>query len=674
MTQRRRWVALMMVVTVPAIACNAITGLGDDYTEPGDAARLGDGASSKDGASHDGSSGRRDGGGHDGGAHDGGAHDATVGDTAPSCTVEAGSANAIKGPIAPPWKMLGLNLRGKNDAGVTLDEAIAENCAGTLSVEGGLPGYGTIAWGNAAQAQLGYEIATGRYTEVLASPGYTGVMTFASDATGQFGAHAYTAGIGAPLTRDGAPIVLDWVNATGQALTQIMDELYVALVQTFGAAIGGIPADAGGAPCASNESVCIFADESSGGGYVFFPGLSISINFPPVTDAGGHDASVLAASAPSQIVVYRPTTWAVPKAAPTADVALNKVIQYDGGFNGVESDGRYLYLVPNTPNGSVARYDTLAPLTSADAGWEQFALGPVEAGASAYQSGCVSPNYPPHVYMTPQTGGTIVAHGTASLLDKDWATFDTTTLSPAAQGFAGGVCTFDADYFIAGSVIAQFTEGTTFTDIANWMSYDVTTLVGSGCTYHGGTTTLDGSAYFAPLTGGIALKYSRALGALNDAAAWESFDTSSLSSPWTPSFVGAVSDGLQYIYFVPGETGTEQVVLRYDTTQDFTMAAAWSPYVTDVGFSTGAYDGRYLYLSSDNGPLITYYDSLGATAFGNNENPRWGQFNATTGGSFVGSAFDGRYVYFVPQGFGTVLRLDERFPPTTTSGSSASSW
>ena len=139
--------------------------------------------------------------------------------------------------------------------------------------------------------------------------------------------------------------------------------------------------------------------------------------------------------------------------------------------------------------------------------------------------------------------------------------------------------------------------------------------------------------------------------------AWTAFATTG-ASPAAFAFAGAVFDG-RYIYFPPFNPSGESVALRYDTTASFTQATAWASAdlqtfnksYSPVGYVGGAFDGRYVYFVPNcfyeypNG-LVLRYDSQGSFA----DAASWSVFDTQTlsqdAAGFVGVAFDGRYLYF----------------------------
>jgi len=104
---------------------------------------------------------------------------------------------------------------------------------------------------------------------------------------------------------------------------------------------------------------------------------------------------------------------------------------------------------------------------------------------------------------------------------------------------------------------------------------------------------------------------------------------------------------------------------------DITQPSYWSTLdVASIGgvvsgFSGATFDGRYMYFVPDGGGGVARYDTQSGFAVA----ASWSVFDATSFGStFRGAAFDGRNVYLVPSG-GAVVRYDTQGPFTA-----ASSW
>jgi hypothetical protein len=151
------------------------------------------------------------------------------------------------------------------------------------------------------------------------------------------------------------------------------------------------------------------------------------------------------------------------------------------------------------------------------------------------------------------------------------------------------------------------------------------------------------------------------------------------------NFEGGAFDG-RYVYFVPLNNG---LVVRYDTSAQYTLDTSWSTFDTTTldtsaqQFRGAVFDGQYLYLvpyTAGDAGLVARYDTTNTGAFGASA-ASWELFDTTTipvpmgatsAAGFSGGTFDGRYVYFVPNAVGaTNVGRVARFDTTGTFGSTA---
>ena len=215
---------------------------------------------------------------------------------------------------------------------------------------------------------------------------------------------------------------------------------------------------------------------------------------------------------------------------------------------------------------------------------------------------------------------------------QSWACYDTTQVDAASKGFVNGV--FDGRYLY----LVPYNNGAQF----------------------GQVTRYDTQADFASAT------------------SWQVYDTTQVH-PKSKGFVGGVFDG-RFVYLVPYQldyTTHHGQVTRYDTEGDFTQATSWEVYDMTrshrdcIGYHTGLFDGRFVYfcpyLRSPQPPeyasQVTRYDTRSAFT----ESQSWEVFDAIrahpNSKGFIGSVFDGRFVYFVPyqnghERYGQVTRYD----------------
>jgi len=335
--------------------------------------------------------------------------------------------------------------------------------------------------------------------------------------------------------------------------------------------------------------------------------------------------------------------------------AFDAVALKSRGVRGGAFDGRYVYLAPFEPedNGAAqltydsiaVRYDSQAAFNSL-AAWSSINLtqasGTQDLSVPGFAGTAFDGRY---VYFAPtavgQLSGDAVRSGKATRFDSQadftkaasWSSFDLSTVSADAAGFAGAA--FDGRYL-----------------------------------------------YFAPSsqTHALAVRHDTQAD-FAAGASWQTFETTSVNQ-YAGGFQGAVFDG-RYIYFAPGSGGItyHSVIARYDTQASFASASAWVTYDTAAlnsdnfsswQFNGGVFDGRYVYfIPRGDTPLVRVDTKADFSS-----NGAWGNVLllrvASQAGGFSGGAFDGRYLYLVPNGLGSALRFDAGTStslPATNKGS-----
>jgi hypothetical protein len=148
-------------------------------------------------------------------------------------------------------------------------------------------------------------------------------------------------------------------------------------------------------------------------------------------------------------------------------------------------------------------------------------------------------------------------------------------------------------------------------------------------------------------------------GDMNEPKNWATFDLGGFD-PRARGFMGAAFDG-RFVYLVPhfnGVLAASGVLFRYDTQAPFGTAASWSSVDLTAlvgpaarGFAGAAFDGRFLYLvpnafAGTRSGVVVRYDS--SASFG--APASWSSFDLATvnptATGYFGAVFDGRYVYF----------------------------
>ena len=206
-----------------------------------------------------------------------------------------------------------------------------------------------------------------------------------------------------------------------------------------------------------------------------------------------------------------------------------------------------------------------------------------------------------------------------------------------------------------------------FEDSNAWSSFDIVKALGGDATDFGDAVFAAPYVFFAPYGGGykgtIARYDTRSL--LDDERAWKGFDLTTVfapaATPWGRGFYGGVFDG-RHVYFAPHNNGTfDGFVVRYDTNADFLATTSYEGFDTapSPGDRGAAFDGRYVYLvpkRTETGfsGVATRYDTKAPFT----TSSAWSRFDTTTlpnqlasqAHGYVGAAFDGKYVYYAPNG------------------------
>jgi hypothetical protein len=288
------------------------------------------------------------------------------------------------------------------------------------------------------------------------------------------------------------------------------------------------------------------------------------------------------------------------------------------GFAGGTFDGRYVYFAPNAKTVTL-RYDTTKTFTSNGA-WSHFDVQPlIDAGPA------------------PDGGGPVEAGGPYTFFGS---AFD-------------GVYV----YLLPGggppAFAARYDTKKTFTAASGWEVYDLAPLGASAYGFGGGT--FDGKyVYVVPYDTPTIVRYDTSAPFSGAGAGWSKLDTNKLTDGGVANgYSGAIFDG-RYVYLVPGDFGS--LALQYDTTHPFGSPSSWSSFDTSTlnfnayGYAGGAFDGRYLYFVPHSTGIVMRYD----TTSGSFSSPTgWAFFNARKvkplAEGFFGGAYDGRYIYFVPE-------------------------
>jgi len=383
---------------------------------------------------------------------------------------------------------------------------------------------------------------------------------------------------------------------------------------------------------------------------------------PPPPSAGPGDAS---ASSP-----YREMTSAASWSIATG-IGLPT-----GSYSGTVFDGRYVYFAPDGAGAAALRYDTTLPFGAVRA-WSTFDLSAMNASAANYRGAVFDGRY---VYLVPSSAGGILARFDTHAAYRDgssWALFDLKTVS-SAVAFVGA--TFDGRYVYlvpsdgAALSFRYDTQGA-LDARSSWSTFAIRSFDANVRSFAG--AVFDGRyVYYVPLgtaTGpqGVIARYD-VDAPFDSATSWVTLDLATLD-PKAVGYRTGAFDG-RYLYLVPGWTAptpswASSTIARYDTRATFGATASWKFFDTTnvdpkaAGFNAATFDGRHLLLapafnSAYHGVTLRFDTGGSLTSTGS-----WSKFDTTSLGSGArnmrGASFDGRYVYFAPSS-GTAVRFEAR--------------
>ncbi|MDA0748231.1 MAG: hypothetical protein O2954_17040, partial [bacterium] len=326
------------------------------------------------------------------------------------------------------------------------------------------------------------------------------------------------------------------------------------------------------------------------------------------------------------------------------------------GYYGAVFDGRYIIYPPRRDpdnfHSRVLRYDTHGDFKNPDS-WSAYE----SRGASSSQSAAFDGQY---IYFCP-------GQKAVPKTDSDTTSNDG---SPSVTGMSA-----DQLLVSSGDVMRYDTTGN-FTDPSSWITHDISGTGNLDTRDYDGAVFDGRYIYFAPLSYGAVLRYDTQSDFQNKQS-WTAFNAVPLGMR---RCVGAVFDG-QYIYFVP--YGKSEHAIRYNTAGDFTDPTSWNAYhlpqtsaLDTLGYDGAFFDGRYIYYvpywdeKTRYHGVVLRYDTTGD--FTHPTSWKAADAGLTDGLKTVGfnaGATDGRYLYFAawmdgtgyPErivGNGRVLRYD----------------
>jgi hypothetical protein len=349
-------------------------------------------------------------------------------------------------------------------------------------------------------------------------------------------------------------------------------------------------------------------------------------------------------------------------------------------------DGKYLYFGGGH---AIVRYDPQKPFNQFGS-WTTFATNDPTTQFNGPSTMIYDGQRYIYVIQYGFGYGIFARYDTQGVFDNagSWSFYDLKQVSAAATGFLGGAFDGKYVYLINDNQIPAITyrfdttKPAFFNVPSAYEQFDLgTTFAPSRVGIHTGGA-FDGKYVYSVPIGllpnqlpDLFVRYDTTQ-SFSSGTSWQSFDSANLGPPPPAGPAGAIFDGT-FMYFPPGRLNqTPVVATRYDTTKAFGSANAWStidlkgvdPNVT--AFVGGTWDGKYVYFAPNGapGPVAARYDT--AKTF--TDKLAWETFDTSgkvpgpsnTGASFIGSAFDGAYMYMVTDtpNARTVLRFHARSP------------
>ena len=380
-----------------------------------------------------------------------------------------------------------------------------------------------------------------------------------------------------------------------------------------------------------------------------------------------------------------------------------------GYFGGV-FDGRYVYYAPCRTmlfHGRALRYDTQNDFKDSGS-WESHDAGSTDGLATVGYAGAVFDGR--YVYYVPFSDSSsrharVLRYDTQGGFSStsSWSAFDAgTIIGLPYSGFVGAV--FEGRYiyfapfgyapYAHGRVLRYDTQAG-FKETAGWSVYDASLTDGLNTKGFYGATYDGRHVYFVPFNDGSnfhgnALRYDTQ-GDFFSNTSWSAYNAGATDGQITVGYKGAAFDG-HYVYFVPfrNADGCHGRVLRYDTQEGFNATSSWSAYdagstdgLDTKGYVGAEFDGRSVYFVPYMGDGNEYHArALCYDTFADfNTSSSWAAYDAgaTDGLTIKGykfSAFDGKYIYFVPYNNGVsftgiALRYESPVPEPSLCGIAA---
>jgi hypothetical protein len=344
-----------------------------------------------------------------------------------------------------------------------------------------------------------------------------------------------------------------------------------------------------------------------------------------------------------------------------------------GAYHGCAFDGRYIYFSASD-SVTFIRYDT-TQLFSDITSWTQYAVSSAQGGAvvaNAYRGMVFDGKY---VYFIIEDSSTFIRYDTGKSFTSisSWEQMPANSaIGNTAPSAAYQSATFDGRYLFLSPVNAntliRFDTAASFTSILSWTPMAISSGLGAASpgTAFCGISFDSRYVYFAPANSDTFIRYDTTT-TFDVSSSWSQIAMSSAQggAALDAAYTGVVFDG-HYMYFAPSNSDT---FIRYDTTRPFTSTSSWQQIAMnsvqgdtalDTAYLGTTFDGRYVYFSALNSDTMVRFDTTESftgilsweqVAIASAQN------GAAVDTAYNALTFDGYYVYFVPENSATIIRF-----------------
>ena len=322
--------------------------------------------------------------------------------------------------------------------------------------------------------------------------------------------------------------------------------------------------------------------------------------------------------------------------------------------------------------------------------WERMSMSTAQGAVSldiSYFNNMFDGRY---IYYCPYNADTFLrfdTQGTSFATAGNWERVSMSTVAGAMVNAAYPEAVFDGRYvyyatFSALTFLRFDTKGTSFTTTADWSQMSVSTAQGAAAVTLGYySVSYDGRyVYYSPFNSDTFMRFDTQGTSFTTVADWQKMNMSTAQGGvvLNSAYIKTIFDG-KYIYFTPFNSDT---FLRFDTQgtsfttaddwQKMNMSTAQGAIDGDSAFLGSIFDGRYIYYCPRSADTFLRFDTQG-TSFATAGD--WEQMSMSTaqGGvaiqtAFSNIAFDGRYVYYSPINSDTFVKFDTQGTSFTTAG------